>query len=58
MYKNMDNAIKYGLEFSGYEKIRPNQEKALKEFLSGNDVLFCLPTGSGKFDIRDSTFLF
>ena len=44
----MDEAIKKGLEFLGYEDIRPNQEKVIRSYLEGKDVLFCSPTGSGK----------
>ena len=41
-------AIEYGLQRNGYTKLRPNQETILKQVLSGKDVLFCSPTGSGK----------
>ena len=32
----------------GYSSLRPQQELAVKQFVSGNDVFVCLPTGSGK----------
>ena len=32
----------------GVQKLYPQQEKALSEFLSGNDVFVNLPTGYGK----------
>ena len=32
----------------GYTAIRPNQHKAVKSFMEGNDVFISLPTGSGK----------
>ena len=32
----------------GYTAIRPNQHKAVKSFIEGNDVFISLPTGSGK----------
>lgn len=31
-----------------YSELRPNQEKVIREFLSGKDVFVSLPTGSGK----------
>ena len=55
----MDEAIKLSLELFGYETIRPNQEKVIKSYLEGNDVLFCSPTGSGKsltFELAPSLF--
>ena len=44
----MNEAIKKSLEYFGYENIRPNQEKVVRNYLEGKDVLFCSPTGSGK----------
>ena len=32
----------------GHTAIRPNQHKAVKSFIEGNDVFIRLPTGSGK----------
>ena len=32
----------------GYTVVRPMQLQAIRSFMEGNDVLICLPTGSGK----------
>ena len=47
-FTRTDEAIKKRLEYTGYETIRPNQEKVVRNYLEGKDVLFCSPTGSGK----------
>ena len=44
-FTRMVEAIKKSLEYFGYENIRPNQEKVVRNYLEGNDVLFCSPTG-------------
>ena len=44
----MDSVITRAAEKLGYYNIRPNQSKAVKAFLEGNDVFLSLPTGSGK----------
>ena len=53
--------IKKAIEKLNYESIRPNQEAVVKGYLSGQDVLFCSPTGSGKsliFEIAPFAFKF
>ena len=32
----------------GYQNLKPHQEEAIVEFVSGKDVLMTLPTGYGK----------
>ena len=32
----------------GYAELKPCQEKAVKSFVSGNDLFLSLPTGYGK----------
>ena len=55
----MDEVIKKGLEFLGYEDIKPNQEKVIRSYLEGKDVLFCSPTGNGKsLTYEMATFVF
>ena len=41
----MDGVIICAPEKLGYYNIRPNQHKAVKAFLEGNDVFLSLPTG-------------
>ena len=43
-----DGVITRAAEKLGYYNIHPNQHKAVKAFLEGNDVFLSLPTGSGK----------
>ena len=45
---DVQEAIKYSVEKLGYESLKPEQEKVVREFLSGNDVFAALPTGYGK----------
>ena len=57
----MEEVIKKAIEKLNYESIRPNQEAVVKGYLSGQDVLFCSPTGSGKsltFEIAPFAFKF
>ena len=32
----------------GYSQVKPDQLRAVRSFLEGNDVFVCLPTGAGK----------
>ena len=32
----------------GYDRLKPEQERVLSEFMSGKDVFVALPTGYGK----------
>ena len=57
----MDAAIQKSLQILGYPEIRPNQKLVTESYLSGKDVLFCSPTGSGKsltFEIAPFAFKF
>ena len=57
----MEEMIKKAIEKLNYESIRPNQEAVVNGYLSGKDVLFCSPTGSGKsltFEIAPFPFKF
>ena len=40
---DVQEAIKYSVEKLGYESLKPEQEKVVREFLSGNDVLLPYP---------------
>jgi len=42
------HAITEATRVLGYTELRPNQERVVTHFLSGNDVFVSLPTGSGK----------
>ena len=57
----MEEAIDKALRVLGYKEIRPNQKLVVTLYLSGKDVLFCSPTGSGKsltFEIAPFVFKF
>ena len=43
-----DGVITRASQRLGFLILRPNQHKAIKSFLEGNDVFISLPTGSGK----------
>ena len=44
----MESVLKGALERLGYDELRPNQRQVIENYISGKDVLFCSPTGSGK----------
>ena len=44
----LDNAIIQASRQLGYATIRPDQNRAIKSFMEGRDVLISLPTWSGK----------
>lgn len=44
----MGKAIAYATARFGIEGLKPEQEKAIRTFVDGNDVFVCLPTGYGK----------
>ena len=44
----MEEIIRTAIAKLNYENVRPNQEAVIKGYLSGQDILFCSPTGSGK----------
>ena len=57
----MEEAIGKALRVLGYMEIRPNQKLVVTLYLSGKDVLFFSPTGSGKsltFEIAPFVFKF
>ena len=41
-------ALEYALEKLLYKSIREYQRQVVKNYMSGKDVFFCAPTGSGK----------
>jgi bloom syndrome protein len=45
---DVQRAIAFSLEKLGYESLKPEQERVVREFLSGKDVFAALPTGYGK----------
>ena len=44
----MDSAIQYGCTKLMIEKLKPEQDRAVRSFVEENDVFICLPTGYGK----------
>ena len=44
----LDQAIEAACTKLGYAGLIPEQEKAVRSFVSGRDVFLSLPTGSGK----------
>ncbi len=44
----LDDRINQGIESIGFEKPTPVQELAIPEILSGNDLIACAQTGTGK----------
>ena len=45
---SVKDAFDFALGKLGYEKLRPEQDKVLRAFVSGRDVFAALPTGYGK----------
>lgn len=45
---DVNKAIALAASRLGYVQLRPEQKKAVREFLNGSDVFVSLPTGSGK----------
>ena len=48
LHIEMDECIQFGLTKLNYLNIRHNQKEVVLQYIQGNDVLFCSPTGSGK----------
>ena len=44
----VNSAVRRAAEKLGYSQLRPQQERAIKKFVDGQDVFVGLPTGSGK----------
>ena len=44
----IDEAFEFALDRLGYKKLKQEQEKVLRAFVSGKDVFAALPTGYGK----------
>ena len=52
-------AMKVGLEATGYSELRDYQRKTIEAYLSERDVFVCAPTGAGKsltFELAPYTF--
>ena len=45
---DVNRAIAIAASCLGYAQLRPEQKKAVREFVNGSDVFVSLPTGSGK----------
>ena len=45
---DVNKAIAIAASRLGYAQLRPEQKKAVREFVNGSDVFVSLPTGSGK----------
>lgn len=48
MATSVDRAIEAACRRLGYVGLKAEQDKAIRSFLSGQDVFLSLPTGSGK----------
>ena len=48
MASDIEAAIQFSLEKLGYSELKAEQERVMKEFLSGKDVFGALPTCYGK----------
>ena len=58
---DLESAIDFSLYKNGYSQLRPNQKNIIEQYMKGNDVLFCAPTGSGKsliFEVAPFVFQF
>ena len=44
----MKQAVDYALQKNGYSELLPNQGLIIEQYVKGNDILYCSPTGSGK----------
>jgi len=57
--ENVEDALDFGLRKLEYSQLREGQRKVVEAYLSGRDVVFCSPTGSGKslcFEIAPFVF--
>jgi len=57
--ENVEDALDFGLRKLGYSQLRVGQRKVVQAYLSGRDVFFRSPTGSGKspcFEIAPFVF--
>ena len=57
--EDMEGVLNFGLQKLGYSKLRDGQKRVVEAFLTGKDVFFCSPTGSGKslcFEIAPFVF--
>ena len=46
--EDMEAVLNFGLQKLGYDKLRDGQKRVVEAYLTGKDVFFCSPTGSGK----------
>ena len=46
--KRMSECFREAAKSLGYDRLKPEQERVLSEFMSGKDVFVALPTGYGK----------
>ncbi|XP_045172686.2 uncharacterized protein LOC123534475 [Mercenaria mercenaria] len=57
--ENLKDAIAYGLSKNVYKDLKPYQGTVIEQYMSGKDVLFCSPTGSGiSLSFEIAPFLF
>lgn len=45
---DFQQALDEVLKETGYMQLKPKQQEAIEDFVSGKDVFFSLPTGYGK----------
>ena len=56
--EDMEAVLNFGLQKLGYDKLRDGQKRVVEAYLTGKDVFFCSPTGSGKSCFEIAPFVF
>ena len=57
--EDMEAVLNFGLQKLGYDKLRDGHKRVVEAYLTGKDVFFCSPAGSGKslcFEIAPFVF--
>ena len=56
--EDMEAVFDFGLQKLGYSKLQDGQKHVVEAYLTGKDVFFCSPTGSGKSLCFETASLF
>jgi len=57
--EGVEDVLSFGLRKLGYSELRESQRKVVESYVSGKDIFFCSPMGSGKslcFEIAPFVF--